>query len=190
MHPHKSNLHIPPLWQSGRQVNQRDAPMLPYKLLPMTPQAFEQCMGPLCASYAEAIYTTMRNLSSSYGGGLYELRSYANGSIMMVLDDDQEAEASWGSSCVNLPLSSISIAANLIVSEALCNALYDHGDEDGALLMRTLHYAQKDALRDIISTTFSVTEPEYQREPEPSEIALANPPVDFPDSALIFKLLD
>ena len=156
----------------------------------MTPQAFEHCMGPLCAPYAEAIYTTMRNLSANYYGGLYELRSHANGAVMMVLDEDQEAEASWASTCVKMPLSSISIAANLIVSEALCNALYEHGDENGALLMQTLHYAQKDALRDIISKTFSVTEPAFLREPEPNEIALANPPVDFPDSALIFKLLD
>ena len=164
--------------------------MLPYQVLPMTPEAFEQVLGPLCAIYAEDIYTTMRHLTPAYSGGMYELRHYANGAVMMVLIDERPADAKWGAEGETLKLSSISIAANLIVSEGLCNKLYGQGYEDGALLMQSLHYTQKDALRNYVAHVFSISSPDYQRKPTPEELEMANNTVTLEESAKIFKLLN
>jgi hypothetical protein len=118
-----------------------------YAELPLTPESLVSVLGLHAPQYEQAVLRFMTANFEGYTGGLYELRRYANGALVLALNDSEEVQTALSHQQTTLSVEAASLLANAWVSSILCEHLYSLNDEQGSQFFYENSWAIRHALQ-------------------------------------------
>lgn len=148
--------------------------------------------GRYSLGYDTALFNMTSKISGGvYKGGMWELRRYYNGALLLVMPDSEVVEAKpYNQNYVSCSIEAISIAANIMLLSLRCTEAYGAGDVFYNTLMHDHYHAAKQAIEGY--SNFKI-ENQKVRDFTPEElliVARENLNSKHPESSKIARIID